>query len=110
MISTQDADAPRIREKAAEGLATQLSPLEQRFAGQPWMLGQDWSILAAYVAWIWFRITDAGFPQDLYPAMREHYARASECPSAEAALAHEAKAQDELRQRGLFFPPPIIGK
>ena len=55
MISIEAGDAPRIRSKAAEGLALQLAPVERRLEAQPWMLGQDWSILDAYLAWIWFR-------------------------------------------------------
>ena len=110
MISTDAADAPHIRAKAAEGLAMQLAPLEQRLNEQPWMLGQDWSILDAYLAWIWFRITGAGFGQDDFPALQQHYANASRRPSARAALEREEKAQDELKARGLFFQPPPIGK
>lgn len=110
MISTDAADAPRIRAKAAEGLVLQLAPLESRLGAQPWMLGQEWSILDAYLAWIWFRITGVGFDQDDFPALQRHYATARERPSALAALKHEEKAQDELRARGLFFQPPVPGR
>ena len=108
MVSTDAADAPRIRAKAKEGLAMQLTPLEQRLAAQPWMLGQNWSILDGYLAWIWFRITAAGFALDPYPALQQHFANASQRPSAQAALAREELAQAELRARGLFFTPPPI--
>ncbi|GAA5054563.1 glutathione S-transferase N-terminal domain-containing protein [Erythrobacter westpacificensis] len=110
MISTDAEDAPRIRAKAAEGLALQLAPLESRMSEQPWMLGQDWSILDAYLAWIWFRITGMGFDEADYPALQRHHARACERPSAIAALDQEERAQDELRARGLFFQPPVPGK
>ncbi|WP_137681305.1 glutathione S-transferase family protein [Aurantiacibacter suaedae] len=109
-ISTDAADAPRIRAKAGEALALQLAPLERRLDAQPWMLGQDWSILDAYLAWIWFRITGVGFDQRDYSALQTHYAKACERPSAIAALAHEAKAQTELKARGLFFQPPPADK
>ena len=110
MISTDAADAPRIRAKADEGLRMQLAVLDQRLAAQTWMLGTDWSILDAYLAWIWFRITGAGFVQDDFPALQQHYANASRRPSAQAALAREEKAQDELKARGLHFQPPPVGK
>lgn len=110
MISTDAGDAPRIRARAQEGLLAQLAPLEARLADQPWMLGADWSILDAYLAWIWFRISGAGFDPSAFPAIAGHYARASGRPSAQAALAHEAKAQDELKARGLFFAPPAVDK
>ncbi|OYX66066.1 MAG: hypothetical protein B7Y88_06320 [Sphingomonadales bacterium 32-64-17] len=110
MISSDAEDAPRIRAKAAEGLALQLAPLERRLDGQPWMLGEEWSILDAYLAWIWFRITGVGFGHGDYPALQRHYAMACERPSALAALKHEEQAQDELKARGLFFQPPVPGK
>ena len=110
MISTDAADAPRIRAKAAEGLVMQLAPLEQRLSNQPWMLGEQWSILDAYLGWIWFRITSAGFDPADYPALQEHYANASRRPSAQAALLREEEAQAELKARGLFFSPPPATK
>jgi glutathione S-transferase len=110
MISTDPADAPRIRAKAAEALAAQLAPLEKRLAEQPWMLGQDWSIIDAYLAWIWFRITGVGFDQAAYPDLQDHYSRAAQRPSAQAALSREETAQTELKARGLFFTPPPVAK
>ena len=110
MISTDARDAPRIRAKAAEGLALQLAPLERRLDAQPWMLGQEWSILDTYLGWIWFRIADVGFGQDDYPALRRHYDRVCGRPSALAALEREEQAQDALRARGLFFQPPVPSK
>ncbi|MXO88168.1 glutathione S-transferase N-terminal domain-containing protein [Alteraurantiacibacter aestuarii] len=110
MISTDPADAPRIRAKAEEGLTMQLAPLEQRLAGQPWMLGEEWSILDAYLGWIWFRITGAGFEADDYPALQQHYVCASQRPCAQAALAREEEAQAELKARGLLFTPPPAPK
>lgn len=106
MITTQADQAPPIRDKAREVLTAQLAPLEQRLAGQAWMLGSDWSIIDSYLAWIWFRVTGAGFDLHGFPALDRHYAEASARPSALAALAREAQAQDELKARGLFFQPP----
>jgi glutathione S-transferase len=106
IITTQADQATPIRDKAREILTAQLAPLEQRLAGQAWILGSDWSIIDAYLAWIWFRVTGAGFDPHAFPALDRHYATASERPSALAALAREAAAQDELKARGLFFQPP----
>lgn len=106
MITTQADQAPRIRDKAREVLAVQLEPLERRLARKPWMLGDDWSIIDAYLAWIWFRLTGSGFDEYAFPQIDRHYLMASARPSALAALAHEARAQDELKTRGLHFQPP----
>lgn len=107
MISTETSDAPRIREKAAELLQFQLRPVADRLEAGEWYLGDRWSICDAYCAWIWFRITGSGFAEDTFPAIREHYHRAMQRPSAQAALAREAKAEENLKQRGLLFRPPF---
>lgn len=105
MISIDAGDAPRIREKAAELLATQLAPLAERFGRQDWCLEEGWSVLDAYIAWIWFRITDSGFDQCAFAPIAEQFERASARPSAQAALAREARAEEELLARGLLFRP-----
>lgn len=103
------ADAPRIREKAAEALAFQLAPVAARLEQRGWYLGRNWSVADPYLAWIWFRITDSGFDADSFPAIGEHFSRAMKRPSAKAALAHENEAEKELQARGLLFRPTFSG-
>lgn len=108
MLSTEASHGPGIREKAREALEFYLQSIEQRLSEQPWMLPEGWSIIDAYIAWIWFRITGAGFDGGAFPALQSHYERANERPSAKAALRHEEKAQAELKVRGLQFTPPPV--
>ena len=108
MILSDPASSAHVRAKAEEVLKLQLEPLATRLGKQPWYLGDRWSILDAYLAWIWFRITGAGFDPATFPAIADHYDRASERPSAQAALGHEARAQQELTERGLAFTPPKL--
>jgi glutathione S-transferase len=96
---------PQIREKARELVTQQLTPVEARLAASEWYFGDRWSVLDAYVAWIWFRLTGNGFDAATYPAIDAHYARAMARPSAQAALAREAEAERELEARGLLFRP-----
>ncbi|WP_422344925.1 glutathione S-transferase family protein [Parasphingorhabdus sp.] len=105
MLSDPSAN-PYVRAKAEEVLKLQLAPIAAQLAGQDWLLGENWSILDAYLAWIWFRITGAGFDAAAFPNIASHYQRANERPSAKAALEHEARAQEELSARGLAFVPP----
>lgn len=109
MMTASPEDALPIREKALEVLLQQLHPIAAQLDRQSWFMGDDWSILDAYLAWIWFRITGAGFDAAAFPEIAAHYERAGERPSAKAALAHEEKARAELTQRGLAFEPPKIG-
>jgi glutathione S-transferase len=110
MMSAEETAAPQIRVRAKEGLEFQLAPLDARLERQDWCLEEGWSIIDAYLAWIWFRITGAGFDGAAFPAIAGHYERASARPSAKAALEHEAKAEQELERRGLLFRPPPVGK
>lgn len=106
--SSDAAQAPQIREVAQQGLEFQLASLEKLLAGREWIEPEGWSIIDAYVAWIWFRITGAGFSARSFPALAAHHERANARPSAVAALQHEERAQAELAERGLKFSPPPL--
>ncbi len=110
MMLSDPAASPHVRSKAEELLKLQLAPLAAQLDKQDWLMGDRWSILDAYLAWIWFRITGAGFDPAAFPSIAGHYARAGERPSAKAALQREARAQEELAARGLAFVPPDIKK
>lgn len=107
MLSSNDA-APQVREKAREMLFQQLHPIGAQLVAQPWLLGKTWSILDSYLAWIWFRITGAGFDRQTFPNIASHYERAVARPSAKAALALERDAMADLERRGLSFSPPRL--
>ena len=107
MISADPQHAGAIREKARETLLMQLAPLNARLERQDWQWGDRWSVLDAYLAWIWFRVTGSGFAPDAFPAIAAHHDRAMARPSAQAALAREQAATEELQQRGLDFRPPF---
>jgi glutathione S-transferase len=98
----------RVYEMGTEAMRQHIAPAERRLANQPWML-DEWSVLDAYIFWVWFRITGAGFDGGQFPRLADHYARMQERPSVLAALAREARGQAELEKEGLAFtpaPPP----
>lgn len=109
MILASPEAASQVRAKADEVLRQQLRPIASQLREQIWLMGERWSILDAYLAWIWFRITGAGFDPSDFPDIAAHYARASGRPSAKAALGREKVAEDELARRGLSFAPPKLG-
>jgi glutathione S-transferase len=103
--------AERIRNMAAAAMATQLTGVEADLARKPWLLGDDWSVLDAYLHWVWWRITGAGFPQDRFPNIAAHNARMEARPAVQRTLAREADALAQLEAEGLMvhFPePPAI--
>jgi glutathione S-transferase len=97
--------AAALRVKALEMMAFQLNRFEVRLQHQAWLAGQQWSVLDAYLHWIWFRITGAGFDPAPFPGVAAHYARTLERPSVKRALAREAEAVLDLDNRGLMPRP-----
>jgi glutathione S-transferase len=97
--------AAALRAKAHEMMAFQLARFEARLEYQPWLAGQQWSALDAYLHWVWFRITGVGFDPAPFPRIAAHYARTLERPSVQRALAREAEAVRELESRGLMPRP-----
>ena len=96
-----DTTPERVKELACAAMAMQLAPLEQRLAAQSWLLGETWSTLDAYLYWVWFRVTGAGFDASPFPAIAAHTARMDERPAVQRALAREAEAEADLAARGL---------
>lgn len=99
-----DGGPAQVREKGMAGMRTQLAPLETALATQDWVLGADWSALDAYLFWVWFRITGAGFHADDFPAIAAHHARMHALPAVHRALAREADVQAALEAEGLAVP------
>lgn len=97
--------AAALRAKALEMMAFQLQRFEVRLRQHAWLAGPQWSVLDAYLHWVWFRITGAGFDAGSCPAIAAHYARTLERPSVQRALAREAAAVRELESRGLMPRP-----
>lgn len=97
--------AVALRAKALEMMAFQLKRFEARLQHQPWLAGRQWSVLDAYLHWVWFRITGAGFDPAPFPRLSAHYARTLERPSVMRALAREAEAVRDLEDRGLMPRP-----
>lgn len=96
-----DGAPERVRELGCVGMAFQLAPLERALGEAPWVLGETWSVLDAYLFWVWFRIAGAGFDTAPFPHIAAHHERMLERPAVERALAREDAAQAELAARGL---------
>jgi glutathione S-transferase len=95
-----DAQA-QVREHAEEIMRFHLQSFEGALERGSWLLGERWSIFDAYLGWVWFRITGAGFIDDSFLHIAEHYDRLLSRPSVTRALAIEAQGQSELEVQGL---------
>jgi glutathione S-transferase len=104
MIDHPDG-AHALRAKALEMMAFQMARFEARLEHQTWLAGPQWSVLDAYLHWVWFRVTGAGFDAGAFPRVSAHYARTLQRPSVQRALAREAEGVRELESRGLMPRP-----
>jgi glutathione S-transferase len=91
----------RVGELATAAMKMNLGWVEQRLGEQPWWYGRDWSIMDAYINWIWFRITGAGFDAADYPNLVRHDQEIRRRPSVVRALAVSERVSKDLEARGL---------
>ena len=91
----------RVKEMASIAMVEQLQPIEDMLKSQNWIVGDDWSILDAYLHWVWFRITGAGFDAKMFPNISSHYEKTLQLPAIIKALGREAEAQSFLEDKGL---------
>jgi glutathione S-transferase len=94
-----------VWEIAAADMARNFRLIDERLQQQAWMLG-DWSALDAYVYWVWFRVTGAGFDGTPYPRYADHARRMEQRASVQRYLALEREAEAQLQQEGMLFRPP----
>jgi glutathione S-transferase len=91
----------RVVELATAAMKMNLGWVEQRLGEQQWWYGRDWSVMDAYINWVWFRITGAGFDASGYPNLVRHNEESMRRPSVMRALAASRKVAEDLEARGL---------
>ncbi len=95
-VSDDASSHERIRAIALRQLLEAFAIVEERPADRPWLYG-TWSIVDAYLFWLWFRATGSGMDGSSFPRCADHAARIVERPSVARALAREQ--EETARQR-----------
>lgn len=95
-----DGAVARVAEMGRDAISFQLKKYETILSSQLWLEGENWCALDAYLHWIWFRITGAGFDSKPFPSISAHYQRTLEIPAFQRAAAREQKATSWLEQNG----------
>jgi len=90
-----------VKAKAMEAMHPMAAVVEAQLADKSWWYGDEWSIMDAYIYWVFFRITGGGFPIDAYPNWAAHAHRMDARPAVRSALAMEAEMQSTLEAEGL---------
>lgn len=99
-----------IREIALDNLRDCFGQLEDRLSdGREWLFG-EWTIVDAYLLWLWFRAVGSGLTSDEFPLVDALVRRCEQRPSATRALTREAETEAAMRAAGKVPPtmPPLM--
>lgn len=92
---------------ASEAMTEYFDLVERRLEGSDWWYGEEWSVMDAYLYWVFWRVEGAGFPVDDYPNYFAHARRMEQRPAVQRAMAREAEAERQLEAEGLSVRPTI---
>lgn len=106
-MAAEDA-ARSVWQKGCEAMGEYFGLVNDRLADQSWWYGDDWSVVDAYLYWIFWRCEGANFDVAPYPNYKNHATRVEARPATQRALAREVKAQTQLESEGLVFTPPSM--
>jgi glutathione S-transferase len=110
--SAEEAAWEGIRAKARADLAKGFAILEQRLEGREWLYG-EWSILDAYMHWLWFRAVGSGMEASPFPRCADHGRRCEARPSVARVLDREEAEMARYEEEGVVppeLPPYQVGR
>ena len=94
-----------VRPKGMEAMMPIMQMIEERLEDGPWWYGESWSVVDAYLYWVWTRITTFGFPDADFPNIQRHRELSDQRPAVQRAMKLEAENIEILKSEGLFRPP-----
>ena len=105
-VSSVPESYDSIREIALNNLRDSFGQIEDLLSdGREWLFG-DWTILDAYLLWLWFRAMGSGLTGAEFPKVDDLARRCQSRPSATRIIDLEAKAYADLQQAGKAMPNP----
>jgi glutathione S-transferase len=102
----------RTRAVACDGLKRCFAVIESRLSDREWLY-RDWTIMDAYLLWLWFRAVGSGMDGSAFPRCAGHARHCEERPSVASALDHEQTEYERLLAAGdapLNLPPHQVGR
>jgi glutathione S-transferase len=105
LTTSETAAHDSIRATACAQLEGSFAILEKRLQGRDWLFGA-WTIVDAYLLWLWFRATGSGMPGSQFPLCAAHAARCEARPSVAAVLDREEQEWARVMQTG-GVPPGV---
>lgn len=101
-----------IRRRARAQLEEAFAVIETRLSNREWLFG-DWTILDAYLLWLWFRATGAGMSRSPFPRCADHAVRCEARPQVAKVLDREESEWKKLDEEGKVppaLPPYQVGR
>jgi glutathione S-transferase len=97
-----------VKQKASAMLDSYFQLIEDRLAGQNWWYEETWSVMDAYLYWVFWRVEGADFEVSRFPNYLAHARRMEQRDSVKKAIAIEDEAQKVLESEGLKWTPPKV--
>jgi glutathione S-transferase len=92
---------PRVFAMAEQAMRPNFMLIDQRLSENRWWYGDRWSIMDAYINWVWFRVSGTAFDVSPYRSFARHDDANAGRPAVQRALRHDAEAAKWLAARGL---------
>jgi len=95
------AGQKRVFEMAEIAMRPNFSLIDRRLAENAWWFGKNWSIVDAYINWVWFRVTGTEFDANEYRHFARHDEQLRQRPAVQRALRISKGVADNLAAQGL---------
>jgi glutathione S-transferase len=111
-VSAEPVASESVRTIARAQLEEAFAILEARLGDREWLY-REWSIVDAYMLWLWFRATGSGMDGSAFPRCAAHARRVEERPSVARVLDREEREMERIvsvygRPEGM--PPHRVGR
>jgi len=103
-FTTKESDLDGIRQAAVDAMAPFMAMINARLDGQSWWYGQNWSIVDAYISWVWWRLEVVDYPGEAFQNLKDHAKRNHQRPSVVRAMDSELIYARQMRADGLQIP------
>jgi glutathione S-transferase len=99
----------RVFEMAEIAMRPHFEFLDSRLATRRWWYGEQWSIMDAYLNWVWFRVVGTRFDASAYTNFARHDRQMQERPAMIRASRVNTEVADSLAAQGLAVKFSGIG-
>jgi glutathione S-transferase len=91
----------RVFEMAEIAMRPNFALIDRRLAENRWWFGESWSILDAYINWVWFRVTGTQFDASEYSHFARHDGQMQQRAAVQRALSISKGVAEHLAAQGL---------